>query len=100
MRRSPRICMGSHQAHVSSHVYTTSNVTLTSPILTHPRIGVEDPRICVEGTLAASDHARPTPKLSCVAQGFTRPTHRRGSPRICVESSLVTFKAHVWRSLN
>ncbi|MED6153297.1 hypothetical protein PIB30_100549 [Stylosanthes scabra] len=45
-----------------SHVYTTSNVTFTSPSLIHPRIGVEDPRVCVEGTLAASNHARPTPK--------------------------------------
>ncbi|MED6154023.1 hypothetical protein PIB30_108004, partial [Stylosanthes scabra] len=54
------------QAHIPSHVYSTSNVTLTSPSFTHPRI-------CVESTLAASN--------------FTRPTHRRGSPRICVESS-------------
>ncbi|MED6141665.1 hypothetical protein PIB30_105702, partial [Stylosanthes scabra] len=61
MRRSPRICVGSQQAHVPSHVYTTSNVTFTSPSLTHPHIGVEDPRICVEGTLAASNHTRPTP---------------------------------------
>ncbi|MED6166043.1 hypothetical protein PIB30_105308 [Stylosanthes scabra] len=32
-------------------------VTLTSSSLNHPRIGVEDPRICVEGILAASNHA-------------------------------------------
>ncbi|MED6177248.1 hypothetical protein PIB30_096377 [Stylosanthes scabra] len=69
-----------------SHVYTTSNVTFTSPSLIHPRIGVEDPRICMEGTLVASNHARPT--------------YRRGSPSICVESSLITFKAHVWMSSN
>ncbi|MED6129379.1 hypothetical protein PIB30_107386, partial [Stylosanthes scabra] len=86
MRRSLRICMGSQQAHVPSHVYATSNVTFTSPSLTHPRIGVEDPRICVEGTLAASN--------------FTRPMHMHGSPRICVESSFVTFEAHVWKSSN
>ncbi|MED6165536.1 hypothetical protein PIB30_100464 [Stylosanthes scabra] len=60
MRRSPRICMGSQQPHIPSHVYTTSNMTFTSPSLTHPRIGVEDPRICVEGTLAASNFTRPT----------------------------------------
>ncbi|MED6165763.1 hypothetical protein PIB30_102689, partial [Stylosanthes scabra] len=52
MRRSPRICVGSQQTHVPSHVYTTSNVTSTSPSLTHPRIGVEDPRICMESSLA------------------------------------------------
>ncbi|MED6175768.1 hypothetical protein PIB30_081449, partial [Stylosanthes scabra] len=45
-----------------SHIYTTSNVTFTSPSLIHPRIGVEDPCICVEGTLAASNHAEPTPE--------------------------------------
>ncbi|MED6189118.1 hypothetical protein PIB30_092649 [Stylosanthes scabra] len=61
-RRSPRICVVGHQAHVPSHVYTTSNVTFTSPSFTHPRIGVEDPCICVESTLAASNVTRPTPK--------------------------------------
>ncbi|MED6200945.1 hypothetical protein PIB30_090205 [Stylosanthes scabra] len=45
-----------------SHVYTISNVTFTSPSLIHPRIGIEDPRICVEGTLAASNHTKPTPE--------------------------------------
>ncbi|MED6186406.1 hypothetical protein PIB30_066358 [Stylosanthes scabra] len=43
-----------------SHVYTTSNVAFTSPSLIHPRIGVEDPRICVEGTLAARNRTEPT----------------------------------------
>ncbi|MED6226021.1 hypothetical protein PIB30_099371, partial [Stylosanthes scabra] len=62
MRRNPRRCVGSQQAHVPSHVYTTSNVTFTSLSLTHPCISVEDPRICMEGTLAASNHTRPTPK--------------------------------------
>ncbi|MED6178681.1 hypothetical protein PIB30_109939, partial [Stylosanthes scabra] len=64
--RRPRICVVDQQAHIPSHVYTTSNVTPTSPSFTHPRI-------CVENTLAASN--------------FTRPTHRRGSPCICMESS-------------
>ncbi|MED6115274.1 hypothetical protein PIB30_088855, partial [Stylosanthes scabra] len=65
---SPRICVEVHayaweanKLTFQSHVYTTLNVTFTSPSLIHPRIGVEDPRICVEGTLA-SNHARPTPK--------------------------------------
>ncbi|MED6177728.1 hypothetical protein PIB30_100776 [Stylosanthes scabra] len=62
MRGRARICVGSQQAHFPSHVYTTLNVTFTSPSLTHPCIGVEDPRICVEGTLAASNHTRPMPK--------------------------------------
>ncbi|MED6152040.1 hypothetical protein PIB30_088137 [Stylosanthes scabra] len=45
-----------------SHVYTTSNVTFTSSSLIHPCIGIEEPHICVEGTLAASNHAEPTPE--------------------------------------
>ncbi|MED6215038.1 hypothetical protein PIB30_109408, partial [Stylosanthes scabra] len=47
-RRRPRICVVDQQAHIPSHVYTTSNVTLTSPSFTHPRI-------CVESNLAASN---------------------------------------------
>ncbi|MED6223321.1 hypothetical protein PIB30_072861 [Stylosanthes scabra] len=65
----PRICVEVHayaweanKLTFQSHVYTTSNVTFTLPSLIHPRIGVEDPRICVEGTLAASNHAEPTPE--------------------------------------
>ncbi|MED6224050.1 hypothetical protein PIB30_080040 [Stylosanthes scabra] len=115
-RRSPCTCVGSQQAHVPSHVYTTSNVTFTSPSLTHPRIGVEDPRICVEGTLAASNHTRSTPKsfmrgskLHKTHAYAWKSTHMRGkllshnsqhmrgrqaqppsssSPRICVEASI------------
>ncbi|MED6151083.1 hypothetical protein PIB30_078869 [Stylosanthes scabra] len=58
----PRICVGNQQLTFQSHVYTTSNVTFTSPSLIHRRIGVEDPHICVEGTLAASNHAEPMPE--------------------------------------
>ncbi|MED6201351.1 hypothetical protein PIB30_094121 [Stylosanthes scabra] len=65
----PRICVEVHayawkanKLTFQSHVYITSNVTFTSPSLIHPCIGVEDPRICVEGTLAASNHAEPKPE--------------------------------------
>ncbi|MED6198807.1 hypothetical protein PIB30_069981 [Stylosanthes scabra] len=58
----PRICVEVHayaweanKLTFRSHVYTTSNVTFTSPSLIHPRI-------CVEGTLAANNHARLTHK--------------------------------------
>ncbi|MED6152940.1 hypothetical protein PIB30_096773 [Stylosanthes scabra] len=56
-RRSPRICMGSQQLTFQSHVKTSPNVTKTSTSLIHPRIGVQDPRICMEGSLAGSNHA-------------------------------------------
>ncbi|MED6116785.1 hypothetical protein PIB30_103428, partial [Stylosanthes scabra] len=50
-------------------------MAFSSPSFTHPRMGVEDPSICVESTLAASN--------------FTRPTHRHGSPRMKAHSSHV-----------
>ncbi|MED6177636.1 hypothetical protein PIB30_100014 [Stylosanthes scabra] len=100
-RGSPRICVVGHQAHVPGHVYTTSNVTFTSPSLTHPRIGVEDPRICVESTLAASNITRPTPKsfmrgskLHKTHAWAWKSTHMRG------KLTQVTFEAHVWKKLN
>ncbi|MED6175932.1 hypothetical protein PIB30_082975, partial [Stylosanthes scabra] len=96
----PRICVGSQQAHIPSHVYITSNVTFTSPSLTHPRIGVEDPHICVEGTLAASNHTRPTPKsfmrgskLHKTHAYAWKSTHMRSIASICVEGKL-NFQVH------
>ncbi|MED6213567.1 hypothetical protein PIB30_094607, partial [Stylosanthes scabra] len=83
-RGRPRICVVGHQAHIQSHVYTSSNVAFTSPSFTHPRIGVEDPRICVESTLAASN--------------ITRPTHRTSpslsQPRIGVEAHEYAWEAN------
>ncbi|MED6154008.1 hypothetical protein PIB30_107876, partial [Stylosanthes scabra] len=111
-----------HQAHVPSHVYTISNVTFTSPSFTHPRIGVEDLRICVESTLAASSSQDPRIGVEVHAyawkahsshfpesrlakpkrdQDFSKPksaTHRRRSPRICVGSQQLTFEAYVGRA--
>ncbi|MED6189782.1 hypothetical protein PIB30_099343 [Stylosanthes scabra] len=52
-RRKSRIGVVDQQAHTRPHIC----VTLTKPSLNHPRIGVEDPRICVEGILTASNHA-------------------------------------------
>ncbi|MED6212975.1 hypothetical protein PIB30_088750, partial [Stylosanthes scabra] len=58
----PRICVGNQQPTFLVTFTQVSNVTLTSSSLIHPCIGVEDPRICMEGTLAASNHAEPTPE--------------------------------------
>ncbi|MED6161381.1 hypothetical protein PIB30_060280 [Stylosanthes scabra] len=62
MCRTPRICVENQQPTFLVTFTQVSNVSLTSSSLIHPRIGVEEPRICVEGTLAASNHAEPTPE--------------------------------------
>ncbi|MED6174961.1 hypothetical protein PIB30_073946, partial [Stylosanthes scabra] len=112
-RGRPRICVVGHQAHIQSHVYTSSNVAFTSPSFTHPCIGVENPCICVESTLVACNfhayawkaHSSHVPESRLAKpkrdQDFSKPkpaTHRRRSPRICVGSQQLTFKAHVGRA--
>ncbi|MED6140154.1 hypothetical protein PIB30_090381 [Stylosanthes scabra] len=100
--RRPRICVVDQQAHIPSHVYTASNMTLTSPSFTHPRICVEstqqatsqDPRIGVEvHAYAWKAHTSHDPESRLANpkcdQDSSKPksaTHRRRSPRICVGS--------------
>ncbi|MED6188843.1 hypothetical protein PIB30_089766 [Stylosanthes scabra] len=72
MRRSPRICVDSHSAHVHGHVATTLNVTMTH-LPTYRRI--------------TSMHMRGRHIASMSSQSCSNMARSPEDPRICVEDS-------------